>query len=637
MKQADDKLTTGTQNPFPFRARKLLIVGTALGLAACATPGNSPSPETADRGSNQTASSTLRPGADKAGQSTFQKPSLSTSSPNRPTQPSSASAGSHRPLRGISMQALFQKGTVSGADLVDHLLEVRRAASERKSMAAAERLVGGIQQALVTGQSGKFDWKGEVAKVLIGMAAEAAMSYAQSSLDPFIQTMMDDEKGLRSETIQLPDGRMLNEQQKKRVVTMAALVVSARVAGHVLDKAKSDFENLEQEYERLLDRRQKLAGLLAEAIGKRQEAVSARDELTARQLESQLALSSDDIAFIEKFKGNHSLADFSNDFAMQNYALAYLRKRDPSAYAEYRAQADGWVGRTKAYTRTIGGVAAFGGLMAAFTNEVVSLYKGRNNEAGQLEILSALPFGAEFVATAAPLIMTTMDVAIKGVVVEPVKIISPPKRFRIITNGQEEDFRYASGVFDSLKKQGSEGLFTEALFRNGAPGLLYSMYQCNAPEVARMLDTAIPKDARQKFAVSTLGMRDAEIGGAFSFISAFDGNNAVAQRARNLPVQLLGRDQRKLSDSIGYGELQRIVSDKYTSWDNAQLTRLILANNAGSVSRAQMMIGNSTIRLIPSMTAVYEYEAFSESCRRTVSTQESSPPTNSSRKSKSNS
>lgn len=509
----------------------------------------------------------------------------------------------------VPIQALFAKRTVSGDELVSYLLDVRRGALDRKSDSAAVRLMGGIQRA-TDGKAANVNWQDEALKFATGVMATAAIGYAQDALDPFIQQLMDDQNGLRSESITLPDPRGLNEAQRKRAVTMAAMVVTARAAGKVLNKADKDFNTLEQDYSRLMERREKLAGILAEAVGRRQQAIAARDDLAARKIDAQLALPYDDIQFIERFKGQHSLKEFSSDFAMQNYALAYIRKSDPSAYKDYRGEADGWVGRTKAYVRSVSGVAALGGVMAGFVGEVATLYRGRKGNNGAADIIAALPFGVDFALASAPLISKATVVAAKGVVIEPMVIISP-KRFRVETNGKEDDFRSASGVFEALKGNGADQLLVESLFRHGAPGLLYSMYQCDPSEVGRMLDLTVPNEERAQFANRSLGIPAHDLESGFSFITVLTEKG----RRDDLAVRLLGRDQRQAAETVGIGQVQRMVSTNYTKWDDAQLTRLILSNRSGTAANASLMLGSTYVRLVPSMTAVYEYEVYSEGCR----------------------
>lgn len=521
--------------------------------------------------------------------------------------------GNIRPAAGL--QAMFARGTVTGKDLIVELRAIQKINREQRTQRSFETLMGAVDRSLASRSTQAFNWS-QVAKGLSeAMIAEIRTSVSHAALDQFLTTVVGDEQALARETIQLPDARGLDRAQQQRIANMAAMVVGARIAGRVLTDAEKTFADMEGEYKDLIARRQQIAGMFADVVDKRRKALAAKDEMTARQLTGELSrhLGSDDLDFIDKFGKDMSLKDFSNDFAMQNIALQYLKKSEPKTYAEYRAKADGLVGHTKAYVKTIGGVAAFGGLLVGFFKEANDMAQAKNGE----EIISALPLGTEFITAMVPLVPTVAKTTFSGVVIEPTDDVSGwllgKKRFRVTTAEGETDARSASDVYKAIQKAGEEPRFQEALFRGNASGFLYKLYTCDAAEVGRMIDSTVDADTLERFRREF--MRNTALD--FSFVNAL--SDPRSPRHSQLVSQFLGQDQRQRANQPVVGETQRLVAGGYAKWTESQLTRLILANNAGAPSHAQMQLGSVQVRLIPNMTAVVEYEGLQDGCRRTAS------------------
>jgi hypothetical protein len=80
---------------------------------------------------------------------------------------------------------------------------------------------------------------------------------------------------------------------------------------------------------------------------------------------------------------------------------------------------------------------------------------------------------------------------------------------------------------------------------------------------------------------------------------------------------LLSKDQRtSAADGVAIGEVQRLTTSSYTKWKTSALTRLILANSQGVY--AQMQLGDTVVRLVPSMATIYAYESYADSCGQTA-------------------
>src|SRR5882762_2921788 len=288
---------------------------------------------------------------------------------------------------------LFLKGTVTGEDLKEELEAVKGAATNPKARSELAAVVGQASAQIASAKTHNFltDLGGRMKELAGDLLRQKATSYSDKVLMDFLTTLTGDDEALRKETITLPSATAskmtLNQQQS--VLLMAALVVGTRIAHHVLDAAHKDFIGLETEYAALLSKRQEQAALMADVLDKRRQAKAAKDELTIRHMDADLGkwLSPEDLKFIDSFGPDTSLREFANDLGMQNLAIKFLQHRDPTAYAEYRAQRSGVMGRSRAYLRTTSGVAAFGGFSMAFMQEIVKTAHDKN----MYEIFAALP------------------------------------------------------------------------------------------------------------------------------------------------------------------------------------------------------------------------------------------------------
>ena len=253
------------------------------------------------------------------------------------------------------------------------------------------------------------------------------------------------------------------------------------------------------------------------------------------------------LAYLRANVTRMDVADFAADLGAQNLALRYLRKSDPTAWADYKARSEGLRSATKGYIRTTAGVTAFAALLAAFGQETLGAV--RNKKGG--EIILAPPFAWEFIREVPPLLKLSWQVGAAGVIELPMR---STRRFRVVEGGNVEEFGKVSEVVASIRKRNAETLMHEALFRTGADGLLYKLFRCDRSEVGRMLDTAVPPAQREKFA-SELALTDAP---RFSFANAF---NAAADNARERElgdeVAVLGGECAPAASSGGAGAAGR--------------------------------------------------------------------------------
>lgn len=532
-----------------------------------------------------------------------------------------------------NLQALFAKGTVTGADLYETLKAIKQEARARRSAQAWSALNLAADRTAAQLQAGSMP---DASKIL-GDAAfsffeqqlkSMASTVGMQALDGFMQVLLEDTGGLASESITLPSAEGMTEVQGKRIVTMAALIVAARVSEKMLTKTEKDLSTLQVDYESLIKQRENAGSLLFALIDKRRNAQRGTDQDALARSEGDLkaALSYDDIRFIDQQLLSMKADAFAKDMAAQNLALKLLRQQNPNAFAEYNTKAKDVLDRSRSYLRTVSGVAAFGGLMLTFAQTAAEI--GRENNVPNL--LQALPLGIDFLKAAFPVAKVAVASTINGFVLQPSSIINDifkTKKAFVVTNGdQREELFGASEVFATLEKAGVKDQFAGALFRNETAGWLTRVHECDAGETGRMIDATVPESNREKFASTYLGYKDNAKG--FSFLNALTlpGNTP---REKRLGEQLLGRDHRRSSndESGSLGQVQAEVGNSFNKWGNVQLIRLAFANRDGaSAAYATLEVGPVAVRPVPTADSVFVYESILEGCRKVELSQVAAPP-----------
>lgn len=499
---------------------------------------------------------------------------------------------------------LFNRRVVSGRELIDELKAMRMTMSNGHNMLSVQGFMGSLDESftegLMRGQvPGLSDLvvEGTVRSFEL-LLRQAVMAIAFQQLDGFFQRLIDDPAMLDQEVVHLPPAAGLTPKQLQRGATMAAMVVATRMTAKILKKAKEDFAGLETEYAQLLVQREAAAQLLYDFLARKPGSA----ELSKMFDGGDLAYLLDNIARMP-------IKDFVNDLGTQNLALRYLQRQDPKAYAAYRARADNAVGLTRGLMRTTAGVVAFGALGVNFGQSLLRTLRGRN----VVDILLVAPMAVDFVKEAPPVMLYAWEAGAKGAEV----LMRSNKRFRLLDDaGTVTEVSKAKEVFEGLKKAGEPAkLLDEALFRDGSPGLVYRLYQCDKQEAGRLLDAAVPMGERERFAKTYLGNEVAR----FAFANQFEQPGKSA-RERDLGDDLLKRDHRRLTNdpTRAFAPLQQQVSGGYAGWGDEQLMRLIFANREGQAVHATLQLGSLRVRPIPSMQSIYAYESLVDACREAV-------------------
>lgn len=509
-----------------------------------------------------------------------------------------------RPPQGIS--TLLAKGTVRGDELLGEMIAMRQHMQRQRSMRAIAGFAGSLDSMAanpINISSNLRDTAFRLAlDALLQTMRDQAMSVAFNALESHMAMMIDDPTLLQRETIRLPSPQGLTAVQQQRAVTMGAIVVMARVTNQVLAKARKDFEGIEAEYGQLLARREKAAEVLYQALAR---GSSGRDQVAA-------VLRKEDMEFLDGGLARMPLADFARDLGAQNVALAYLARTDPGAFAAYRTQSDGLLGRTRGFLRLSSGAVAFSGMVSVFAQETLTAVRGKQAP----EILSLLPMAVEFVAEAPTLVKVALEAGSEGVLV-PFK---SSKRFRVVQgDAGMAELSSAREVFAELDKREATPVLREALFRNGSSGLLHKMFLCSPPEAGRLLDAALPVAERDSFAKAFIAPDIAR----YSFANAFETPaDRLRPKERELGDELLRDDQRERARSLEIARLQQKVAEGgFKSWTNEQLMRLIFSNREGLAQHATLQLGTVSVRPVASAESVFAYESLVDACRGLVQLQ----------------
>jgi hypothetical protein len=455
-------------------------------------------------------------------------------------------------------------------------------------------------------------------------------NFAFKTLDDYLEYLLDKRKDMMAaEMVTLPKFDGMTEVQARRAVTMATLVVLARISHKVLEKADEDFQSIKVDYQSLITQREDAAKLLIETVDQRRAALKSNDSAAQQAAEADLkrSLRQEDLNFIDKELNDMSVADFAKDMAAQNLALEYLRAKDPAKFKDYRTKADEVVRRTSAYVRTVSGVAAFGAMSASFGHSVVAIAQEKQANS----VLGNMPLVIDFLRSAAPLAKKSVEVSLYGVTL-PLKggfldsIFSRRDLFLVEQDNQGKGYSSAANTLEAVQKAGKGEPFVKAFF-GGSGGWLSKVQGCDAAEAGQMLDAAVPKEDRTKFATDYFGWsreQDQPKAKEFAFINALSkpGND----KERNLGQALLGTDHRRSTTSLPLAEVQKSIAKNYINWSDRQLLRLIFENSEISARYATLQIEGLQVRPVPTPESIYVYESRAEACRRTADRELGAPP-----------
>ena len=537
-------------------------------------------------------------------------------------------------IRNPKLKGIFAKETANGADLYDALTELR-AEMQRQRSVKAWATASTAAQTVLNQAMGGANLKQAVLEQLISASAKfaieemrsQALTYGYQALDQHFTKLLgaDMRSVLAEQTVAMPNPAGLDDTGARRLLTMATMVVAAKVTSRVLDDAEKDLKSLEPDYKNLLDQREKAAELLFRLIDARRAAQRAGDNNRRRQVEQSMlaqgALTQNDLRYIDTAMNTMSLAEFVDDMGAQNLALRYLQAADKKAFEGYSTKRNDVVARTDVYIKAVSGVGAFAGFAALFSEAMSDQLRGRTTNAA---LINMAPVFADFVGATAPLVQRVGSVASQGVAFpaflqrNDLFVVKP-------AGGEDQPLKSAADVFKAVKAAGATELFSGVFFREDGMGWLNGVRRCDGAEAGRLVDSAVPRADRSSFATAYFGSAAKDVAGQYSFVNAFTAP-ALGEREDRLGDLLLGRDHRKRTSDKALTEVQNKVSSNYGEWSNQQLLRLIFSNRDASFAHANVDLGRMAIRPKPSPEAVYVFESYINACVTRTEGRPARPP-----------
>ncbi|WP_144006929.1 hypothetical protein [Pelomonas sp. KK5] len=586
-----------------YRSRMAGAVVALLAGACAQAPSNTGSAGTAPAPAQQPAQQQQSPGVLGAGAAALQSGVSAVGGAFDKLTAKAPLQATERPIVGtgdVRIAQLFQKHVVSGKDLLPDLVQIRTGANAR----------GGYKRELLGAPGSYPPLRQDNAAAMLKQAAtdaglevlEQLLNRALSSagaegLSSYLSGIESSTELLRAEAVELPQPGKLTIQQKRRIVSMAAMLVAIRISNKQMAKAREDFAGVEADYAKMIERRELAAQLLYEFLQQSGGGGRVGD------------LGAEDMAWLRGRRNALSIQQFATDMDAQNLALRYLRAKDPAAWQDYRNTAERASKRTTAYVRTMLGGVAFSVLARSFGRDVLKIYKGRQPE----ELIVTAPLVFDYGVQLKTTTQTAWDLTTNGLFADLGKAFNPSLYRWDESAGKPRDLAAARQVFDSLEAAPAASQeFRNALIRDGAVGLIYRIYLCDKGMAGRLVDAAVPAARRDELMRTYLQQPELE---GFSFAASFE---APAEKEKGIADALLRSDQRRLtSDRTGaLAQVQRGIAENYAaSWNNDHLLRLIFANREGAAAQASLQVDKVSIRAVPSIQSIYAYEAQVEGCK----------------------
>ena len=514
------------------------------------------------------------------------------------------------------MESLFERGTITGKEALTELKAIKGAVGGGGSQAAMAQLMGFDSASLGAGGDPQ-QAMALLGNLMSGNFGEAAMdmlitTMSVKALEGFFNTLTENPNFFAEESVELPKiTAVLEPQQRQRVLVLAASLLAVKGSNKIIEASKNDFERAKEGYQRLIEKREKAAGILASALDAWRMASAEQKELEARKL--QQWLKQEDLDFLASFSTETQLQDFAKDFTAQNIALEYLRKKGDTEYKEYKAEADEYVSNLNGHLRKTVGLGSLLGFSSLFLKEGKRAFK----KEGAASMLVVLPFADQFVTEVAKAATDGLPSLVGGVFGD---VFGGDDEFRIdkLDGSVVNKGTGASGVISFLTGEETiSGQFVNNLYRDDNRGYFYRANLCNNA-AADMLDRVVASDAKKEFAKNYYKLEELP---EFTFKDAFEGT-FQAKRKNELISSLLTADYRNKAENDtqrAIGEVQKTSEGGLSRLESRDVAQIIFASSLdGPLTHARLNVGDYVVRMIPSQWMVYEYENYQQNCLKDV-------------------
>jgi hypothetical protein len=413
------------------------------------------------------------------------------------------------------------------------------------------------------------------------------------ALDNFFSMMAIKPGLLKDITVTLPvaDAKMTPDT-KQQLVNMASFLVAIKASGKIIDATDQDFEIAKNSYKKVLDARMNAAKLLGDAF-------FVRAGLEKSQEESKAYLSAEQQAFLLAMR-DKTPDDLMKNFAVQNIALDYLRKKDPAQYSDYKTGVDEFKSQYGAYARTTVGAASMVGFSSLFLKKAKNMFE-REGLAAAPNLLPMVGSGLSETVSLAPRLIkvfsTSPDLQNGSFAVR-----SP--------DGKVQGDLSASNAFSNLD-EASRIAFQAKLFQDGQLGYFGNLGEKFPLTGGVVLDALVQKENRVKLSKNYF---EREEWSDFSFQNVLSGpsDNVDAKQLRQFKSDLFRSAPSSAStnlDQQAIALVQKDVRERLSKWDNSMLRRIIFSNHAKTQAGVEMDMNGYLVSVdVPGMKGIMEYE-----------------------------
>lgn len=442
---------------------------------------------------------------------------------------------------------------------------------------------------------------GSMASLFGDIALDMLVSeLSYSAIDGLFGEMLDDRDLLSKVTVEVPDVSNLNPSMRKQVLNLSAYLVAIKASGMLIDSSQGEFEAAKNSYVKAMDMRQKAVRILGAAMEAR-----AGLQISEKEGKKRGADFLSDPAHKELLEvlSSRPQEELLRDFAVQNLALAYVRKAQPEVFKDYKLEVEQVRNHYGAYVRTVTGTGSMLGFSALFLKKTKQLIE-RERAAGAVAMVPLLTQGLTEVSTLMPRIKKTLDGGDD----------MSDGSFKLVMAGQEKPVKTQLTAKKALSALDDEGLgqFRQRLFGERGNGLLVAMYGKNKRQTGMFLDRVTSKDARSALARDYLALENPA---EFTFQNVYDGKLKLSNDQRKrLSVELLAGSLQSQHADAGDQALLKVQDELRTNqsnYGNSELRKLMFAAPQANQNKPVLALGKMELQIDAlGVAGLAEYEEF---------------------------
>ena len=495
------------------------------------------------------------------------------------------------------LDSLLNGQEVSGEQLMAEVKAMQSSLSGQNLNKAMESMLGataagGVPNlAAMSNSSGFFSSIMGSATDMLLDSLVAGVSY--QALDHFFATMASKPGLLKEVTVTMPKAdASMTPDMKQQLVNMAGFLVAIKASGKIIDASMQDFDAAKDSYAKVLDTRMAAAKVLGDAF-------FARAGLEKAQEENKAYLTAEQSQFLEAMRDKKP-DDLMKDFAVQNIALDYLRKKDPAKYGDYKAGVNEFKSHYGAYARTSVGAASMVGFSSLFLKRAKNMLE-KNGLAVAPYLLPLVGSGLTETLTLAPRV--TNVISSSPDLQEGSFAVRTPK-------GDIQGALSAEKAFALLNDE-SLTAFQAELFKDGQLGFFGNLGEKFPQASARVLDSLVQKDTRAKLSKNYFEREDWP---DFSFqnVLAGQGENVDSKQLRQFKSDLFRSAPAQTAtnlDQQSIAQVQTDVRERLAKWDNSTLRQIMLSNRTKAQAGVELALNGYVLSVdSPGMKGIMDYE-----------------------------